>query len=456
MRSHLYCLLSLAFALSASAVPFDIQAAIDASPGGLIEVPDGEHHVSAPVRITAAGTVLSGHGAILQDDPAQPVLVVDHADGARIEGVTFGRAEGKQEATANGVVITNCDGVTLSGVRVMNCKARDSALRILECSNVSVRDCEIVNYKRIAIDDRTDNPEHYGYAFHAIDGTGLGLEHSTGVTVTNCRIVEHDLLPTPEVKEKYNLGSLTEGKRPSVQGDLAAEAFRSGYVNNWHQGSAVIVSRCENVTLTGNYLLNCAQGIDIHSDFVVVANNTVDCGMMGVKATHGARNILISGNMLRRIDLWGVLLNPGTASWHATDATDSEPAREANVDGGTVITGNIITDFGYGNEYWNWGGKHNGRGSFPIALYEGQLDTNPPLHDVVIDGNVVYDTGRDKIIRDGKAVYEPPHYQYAIYIGPWGGGDPGPTYPQHIVIGDNVLHPGTDGVSNIDLAEFTE
>ena len=91
-----------------------------------------------------------------------------------------------------------------------------------------------------------------------------------------------------------------------------------------------------------------AQGIDLHSDYVVCSNNVVDHGMMGIKATHGCRNLIISGNMLTHIDLWGILLNPGAGSHRAESAKDDKPPRPANVDGGTIISGNIIADYADG------------------------------------------------------------------------------------------------------------
>lgn len=132
--------------------------------------------------------------------------------------------------------------------------------------------------------------------------------------------------------------------------------------------------------------------------------------MVGIKATHGCRNLIIKGNLVRRADLWGILLNPGAASHTVTDPTDTEPVKPSNVDAGTILSGNIITDYGYGHEYWNWGGRaEDCPGSYAIALFEGQLDTNPPLRAMLVTGNIVYNTGRD-----GKPQKETPRYRYAV------------------------------------------
>ena len=78
--------------------------------------------------------------------------------------------------------------------------------------------------------------------------------------------------------------------------------------------------------------------------------------MMGIKATHGCRHLIISNNLLTHIDLWGILLNPGAASHAAGAAAPDQPVRAENGDGGTIIANNIITNFGYGHEWWNWVG----------------------------------------------------------------------------------------------------
>lgn len=420
-----------------------IQAAIDANPGAMILIPEGEHRISEDLRITTDRTGLYGFGTIVQENPERAVLRIEGAAGVRIRDVTLTRAEGRQDATESGVMLRDCRGAVLDGVRVLKCKARQAAIDLSNCRDCAVRDCEVIDYKRIAVDDRTDSP-HYGYAFHCIDGTGIAVSRCRNVAIQDNVVADYDLPPIPEIKEKHRLGTLTEGRKPTNPGPLGAGAVQSGYVNNWHQGSAVIVTASDFATVTGNRLENAAQGFDIHSDHVVCANNSINGAMIGVKATHGSRNLVIANNMISRVDLWGVLLNPGTGSHHAGGA----PVREANVDGGTVVTGNIVTDFGYGNEYWNWGP----RGSFAIALFEGQEDTEPPLRDVLIVHNIVYNTGRDTVIKDGQPVEEPPRYRYALYIGPWNSeAAPGPTFPQNVVVKDNILHPGTDGVSNVEL-----
>ena len=113
--------------------------------------------------------------------------------------------------------------------------------------------------------------------------------------------------------------------------------------------------------------------------------------------THGSQNIIVKGNLLTHIELWGILINPGAASGHAKAATENKPAKAPNHDSGIIISGNQITEYGYGHEYWNWGGMHkDGGGSFAIALLGKQLEENPEISDVLIQGNILH-PGKDAV-----------------------------------------------------------
>ena len=113
---------------------------------------------------------------------------------------------------------------------------------------------------------------------------------------------------------------------------------------------------------------------------------------MGMKAMHGSRNVIVIGNQFSkkrpveyRHDARGCL--PRGLPLPC-------PARMAaapNVDGGSIIANNIISDFGYGHAHWIWGDDGT-----PIKFDRGQKPENPPLADVVVQGNVVYDTGTSR------------------------------------------------------------
>jgi hypothetical protein len=217
------------------------------------------------------------------------------------------------------------------------------------------------------------------------------------------------------------------------------------------------------------------QGIDLHCDHVIVANNIVSNSFMGMKAMHGSRNVLtrishtasaatccgppplrsgpnfpwtvcshtarreirsapcghgsslrlatkryeksglITGNQFSRNSLWAIGLMPGAA------------ASPENPDGGSVIANNIISDFGHGDAHWIWGSERS-----PFKFDTGQEDDDPPLSDVVIQGNVVQSTGESR-------------YRYAVIIAG------GPKTPRGMHFSNNLFHPGRDGVSNTEL-----
>lgn len=120
-------------------------------------------------------------------------------------------------------------------------------------------------------------------------------------------------------------------------------------------------------------------------------------------------------------------------------------AREAAIE---IRDSDQITDFGYGHEYWNWGGRHNGNGGYGIFLMDKQLEENPNLSDILIEGNAVYDSGRDGVLVDGELVREGPRYQYALCIR---YTPDSPHFPENVIIGQNLFHAGRDGVSNQEL-----
>ena len=135
---------------------------------------------------------------------------------------------------------------------------------------------------------------------------------------------------------------------------------------------------------------------------------------------------------------------PGTASGQSEPAHDGKPALEPNVDGGSIIANNIISDFGYGDSEWIWGGSGS---CSPIRFDSGQTPNDPPLRDVLIQGNIIYDSGRDEPLVNGVPTKQEPRYDYAVRIK---AGSP--TSPQGLHFSGNIFHPGAKGVSNVELA----
>jgi hypothetical protein len=427
-------------------VDFSLAAAVAASPAQPVFVPAGDHPIDAPLMFTQDGGGLYGPGRIVQTNPALAIIRVENAADVRIEGVTLTRAPGAQDATESALRAERAKGLVVNGVRVLENHSQSAAIRLDLCEDATIRDCIIRNYKTIGIDDRTPSPL-YGYAFHCIDGAGIVLDKCVRTGILNNQVVEDRLLPTREMKEAHQLGKLTDGREPLNPGELARGVAERGYVDNWHQGSAIVVTGPEHTRHTriqGNLIVNAAQGIDMHCDYANVSGNVIDHCMIGIKGTHGCFGVVVDGNTITHADLWGMIFNPGAASHGVEPAEGETTPRPNNVDAGILISNNLIADYGYGNEYWNWGGREaDAPSSYAIALMRGQLDSNPPLNDVLLQGNQVLASGADT--PPGAT----PRYRYAVYVEGWDNGErKDPRAALSVKSGGNHFQPGLLGVSN--------
>ncbi len=421
-----------------------IQAALDANPGRPVFLPAGDHEIAKKVVIHKSGSGLHGPGRIIQTAPDQPILTVENAADVQLRDFTLTRAAGKMESRSEGLFLHRAQNPTIENIRVLDNHSPAGSIALRECTGAQLRGCRVENYMTISIDDRTAS-ENYGYAFRCIDGSGITVVESEGTTIQNCRVVERKLLPTPTIKEQHQLGVFTK-KNPQKGALISQEVWDAGYVNNWHQGSGIIVTgprRNWRTQLLGNQIENAAQGIDLHCDQVIVAHNIIDNAFIGMKAMHGSRNVLITGNQFIKNDLWAIGLMPGAASGPSRPAEANSPAQEPNTDGGSIVAHNIISDFGYGNAAWIWGKSASCN---PLRFDRGQKAENPPLTDVLVQGNIVYDTGRDQPLIKGVPRREPPRYQYAIRI------ETGSAHsPVGLHFSGNLLAPGTAGISNVEL-----
>ncbi len=422
-----------------------IQAAIDANPGREIFVPAGDHSVDKTVRITGEGTSLVGPGKIVMVNPGVHILEIEHARNVRIEGVTLTRPEGQMDTQKEGLLISDARSIIVERVKVINNRTRSGSIRLSDVHDGRILNCEIRNYMTIAIDDRTQNVELLGYAFRCIDGTGIVCDTCRGTLIQGNLIVEDNLRPTPEVKERHQLGKFTK-KNPKKGLLISQEVWDAEYTNNWHQGSALIVTgptRSDLTRILGNQIENAAQGIDIHSDHVIIANNIVNNSFIGMKAMHGSRNVMVTGNQFSRATLWAIGFMSGSGAFPAVPAKGDRPAVAANVDGGSLIANNIVSQFGYGDSYWMW--KDSSRGVFRFD--NGQELSDPPLRDVLVVGNVISNPDPDEnpdAVHDAKDF---PRYHYAVRIE--SGKE---SSPRNLQFGNNQFPAGSVGVSNIPLA----
>jgi hypothetical protein len=440
--------------MSPAAAQADIQStdypslrdAIDAHPGRTIYVPNGDHKLTETVMIKHSGTGLCGPGRLVMTDPSKDIINVHDVNDITFSDIKLTRPQGKGGGSRNGIHAERIEGLTIDGVSVTNNGGENAGLKIERCKHVVVRNCLVRDYKAVTVDDRTRNP-NYGYAFKCIDGNGMKFVNCQSAQITNNRIIETALVASKENRDKYDLGRVTV--LPDKPGLLAPRGLKENpnMQTSWHQGSALFFGHgdgdAQYSVISGNYIEGAAQGLDIHADYITITGNIVNGATLGVKATHGSKHVIISNNQFSRCDLYGIAISPGAAAHGAIEANGDRPAQGPNVDAGTVVTGNIISDYGFGDQYWNFNRPETS--IYAISLERGQEPDDPPLRDVVIANNIVYDTGRDEVIVDGKPEVVPPRYRLALHL-------PGRVDElQNVKIYGNIFHPGSSGVSNVEV-----
>ncbi|MBS0264541.1 MAG: right-handed parallel beta-helix repeat-containing protein [Planctomycetes bacterium] len=401
--------------LSAAAYP-SIQAAIDANPGRTIYVPSGDYPITQKIRLNKDHSGLCGPGRIVQQSANEPIIEIENAVGIEVRDLTLTRPEGKMETSNEGIRADRCRDLVLDNVRVINNRTRAAAIVLRTCQGARISRCLVRNYMRLSVDDRTADL-NWGYAFNCTDGSGIDVGASQGTLIESNRVIEENLRPTPELRAQHKLGDWVR-KNPLKGLLMSQQAWDAAYSMNWQQGSAIVVTSPEVsdlVRILGNHVENAAQGIDLHCDHVIVSNNVVINSFIGMKAMHGSRNILITGNQFVKNSLWAIGLMPGVSS-HA-----------GNTDGGSIIANNIISDFGHGDAQWIWGNERA-----PLRFDHGQEPDDPPLSDVIIQGNMLHSVGK-------------PRYRYAVII------EGEPNAPRGLHFSANVLPPGSEGVSNVEL-----
>ena len=399
-----------------------IQAALDARPGTVVYVPPGDHAITAKIRLRGDGSGLCGPGRILQQDPEQPIVEVENSRGNVIRDVILTRPEGRTETGKEAILAMRCRDLVIENVTVRENRSKSGAILVTDSQDARISRCVVRNYMRVTVDDRTNSAD-WGYAFRCTDGTGIMVRFSTGTLIEGNRVVEETYFPTPEMRAKHQLGEFVK-KNPVKGLLLSQQAWEAAQTDNWRQGSAIQVTAPEVSDFTrllGNHIENAAQGIDLHGDHFIVANNIIHNAHIGMKAMHGSRNVLITGNQFARNDLWAIGLMPGAA------AHPGGEGKPSNTDGGSIIAHNIISDFGHGDAHWLWGAERS-----PFKFDSGQGEDDPPLTDVLIQGNLVHNPGA-------------PRYAYAVIIAK-GKGE-----PQNLRFSGNLLPAGTRGVANAPL-----
>lgn len=458
---------STARALIASTAYASIQEALDANPGRLVFVPAGDHVIDRAVRISGTGSGLWGPGRIIQSNPAAAIVEVREAVRPQVRDVTLTRAAGREDTDQPGLLLVRCTDALVDNVQVVDNWTGSSPIRSEKCVRIVVRNCVVENYYRITIEDWT-KPSGAGitsgFAYNCMNGTAMNFVDVAGALIEGNRIVENRLLPTPEIKEKYQLGKFVK-KNAQKGPHIDQQSWDNEYWSGWRQGAAIHVGRgltSDIVQILGNLIEHTQQGIDLHGDHAVVANNIINDAGHGIKAMHGSRHMLITGNQFNRCDLFAIGLMQGAASHVAGRLPSKGPSPVgANIDGHSIISNNIISDFGYGSQAWIWGGNAINRSPIQLGGKSPLADT-PPLRNVLVTGNVIYDPGQDGILVDGQPRREPPRYRYAVRVvqgepagvptpGSSGSGGGHIRSPEGLRFSGNLFDPGTDGIANVDL-----
>jgi hypothetical protein len=430
-----------------------IQQAIDHNPGGTITIPQGDHAIDAPLVIRHDGTVLCGFGRIIQTNPNAPIIQIAHAADVVVRDLTLTRPEATADTNFQGINVVGCERLRLERLRIIDNRTKSSSIRLEQCAYCRIEECYILNYKRITIEDRSRDPRN-GFAFRCIDGTGIHVTRSTGTMILNNQVIERNLLPTREVKEQFHLGELVEGAVPTKFGIFGRSFEKNHGTKTWHQGAAIAVTQAEVSSFTrvsGNYIENAAQGVDNQCDDYLITENIINRGMMGMKAMHGSSIGMVAGNIFSHVDNWGIMLGAGASSHAAEPAHNGHAARPANTDGIVVVSNNLVTDFGRGLEFWNWGVPHvNPAAPGAFLIKRGQIPTNPSLRHVLIESNMVTSPD-DEIAENGTIEPVKARYRQAVQMDRPANANDGYQYPQDIRFYDNILAPGRDGLSSVAL-----
>ncbi len=425
---HMRPLLALFWIAHASAAELSvtsypsIQAALEANPNQMLFVPAGDYPITEKIRIRGERSGLFGPGRIVQQNQNQPILEIENAKGIEIRDLTLMRPEGKTDIGKEGVLAQKCSDLVIENVKVMNNRTKSGAILVTDSQGTRISRCLVRDYMGVAIDDRTQG-NISGYAFRCTDGTGIMLRYCTDSLIEGNRIIETVFSASKEMRDRHKLGQFVK-KNPEKGPHLSQQAWDAGYTDNWRQGSAIQVTAPEVSQFTrilGNSIENAAQGIDLHCDQVIVSNNLINHAHIGMKAMHGSRHVLISNNQFSRNDLWAIGLMPGAAS-HAKTAEKPD-----NSDGGSIIANNIISDFGHGDAHWMWGPERS-----PFKFDAGQDADDPPLTNVLIQGNLIQNPG-------------PPRYIYDVIISTEASG------PQNLHFSNNLFPAGTRGVCNQEM-----
>ncbi len=425
--------------------------------------------LKAPIRLTADGSGLRGDTR-LHFEGTETIIEAEGLHGLTLRGFTLIR-ETDSPDNRQAIQFDRCSQVTLDSVRVENNRSVGPTIRLVRCTDNRIVNCSILNYKQMGLNIRPTQ------TFRTIDGHGMALQHCWGSLIQGNSIIERRLLADEATMEKHELGKVLEGVSP-VEG-------MPDFFPAWHQGAGIGSFRGAHSVIVGNYVENACQGFDFQTDQSVLNGNIVRGAQSGIKCMQFTENVIISYNNISYTDLWGIVMAPGQTAkppeagdediraenptHYGDDKKIENPTQlelleraglglvRAEVNSGTIISNNVFSHFGEGPEYFNWPPVlHIDDGFLTVINLWGQWEDNKKtsnvtfhpdsgMRSILVQGNMIYHSGQDGVIEEGKTIYPEPKYRYAVYrnTGPYG--------PRQVFLSGNLLHSGKDGVSNLPL-----
>ena len=118
-----------------------LQAAVDANPGRMIYVPNGDHLLTETVMIKTSGTGLCGPGRLVMTDASKDIINVRESNDVTIRDIRLFRERGKHEGGRNGIHAADCKDLTVDGIVVTNNCGENAGLKMERCTRLMVRNC---------------------------------------------------------------------------------------------------------------------------------------------------------------------------------------------------------------------------------------------------------------------------------------------------------------------------
>ena len=261
----------------------------------------------------------------------------------------------ERETACEAVFATEARDLSLVDLKVVDNQTRTAAIELRNCVDGQIRDCLVQNYQRVDIDDRTGTPDQ-GFAFRCIIGTGILIRQCQGTLIRGNRVREDRLVATPEVKRRYGLGQNTRKTRPGGEspagGTGTGERPTTGCRGRRSSRLAGDDGLCTQVI--GNLVEQAGKASTSTPTTSSSSQNIVNDALIGMKAMHGSKRVIVTRESVPQEHALEHRHDARPASLPARPPGVTGRHAPANVDGGSIIAGNVISDFGLGQTQWIW------------------------------------------------------------------------------------------------------